>query len=445
LLPPGGSAAATAASVGAMSTAGPSQGAHCSPPGGSAAATAASVGAPLPMLAGIRVLDLARLLPGPMCTLYLADMGADVIKVEDTGAGDYARSLSISPSAAAPARETPMTAWYRAINRNKRSLAVDLKTVDGHAAFMALARDADVVVEGFRPGVVRALRVDYDAVHAVNSRVVYCALSGYGQTGPRTLAAGHDINYLGYAGVLHHTGERGGMPALANLQIADLLGGAATAAIAILGALLCAQRTGQGRYVDVAMADAVLAHQVMALGTLEDAGDVPPRGEDLLTGGVPCYGVYETLDGGWLAVGALETKFWRTLCESLGRPDLIPLQLAMGAEGARVRETLAAIFSLQTRDAWSRHFASVDCCVTPVLTFTEALADPQFAARAMVIERADGSRQYAPPWRFAPGAFPVTRDAPRQGEHTREVLREAGYADGAIDRLIEAGIVRNAA
>lgn len=394
----------------------------------------------VPPLAGIRVLDLTRLLPGPMCTLYLADLGADVIKVEDTGAGDYARSVSVSPSAA----PSEMTAWYRAINRNKRSLAVDLKAVDGHAAFMALARDADVVVEGFRPGVVRALRVDYDAVRAVNRRVVYCALSGYGQTGPRALEAGHDINYLGYAGILNHTGERGGAPALASVQIADLLGGAATAAIAILAALLGAQRTGEGRYVDVAMADAVLAHQIMALGTLDDAGDAPPRGEDLLTGGVPCYGVYETLGGGWLAVGALEPKFWRTLCETLDRPDLVPLQFATGPEGTGVREMLAAIFSRHTRDAWARRFAGVDCCVTPVLTFAEALADPQFTARAMVIERADGSRQYAPPWRFAPGAFSVTRDAPRQGEHTREVLREVGYADGAIDRLIEAGIVRNA-
>jgi alpha-methylacyl-CoA racemase len=395
----------------------------------------------VPPLAGIRVLDLTRLLPGPMCTLYLADLGADVIKVEDTGAGDYARSLSTSPGAA----PRGVTGWYRAINRNKRSLAVDLKAVDGHAAFMSLARDADVVVEGFRPGVVHALRVDYDAVRAVNPRVVYCALSGYGQTGPRALAAGHDINYLGYAGVLNHSGERGGAPALANVQIADLLGGAATAAIAILGALLGAQRTGEGRYVDVAMADAVLAHQIVALGTLEDAGDVPPRGEDLLTGGVPCYGVYETLDGGWLAVGALEPKFWRTLCGTLDRPDLVPLQFATGTEGTGVRETLAAIFSRQTRNAWARRFASVDCCVTPVLTFAEALADPQFAARAMVIERADGSRQYAPPWQFAPRAFSVTRDAPRHGEHTREVLREAGYADSAIDRLIEVGIVRNAA
>ncbi|HEX6137365.1 MAG TPA: CaiB/BaiF CoA-transferase family protein [Casimicrobiaceae bacterium] len=392
-------------------------------------------------LAGVRVLDLTRLLPGPMCTLYLADLGADVVKVEDTAAGDYARSLAARPGAAP---RHAMTAWYRAINRNKRSLAIDLKAPDGHAAFMALARDADIVVEGFRPGVVRALHVDYDTVNAVNPRIVYCALSGYGQTGPRALAAGHDINYLGYAGVLDHTGEKGGSPALASLQIADLLGGAASAAIGVLAALFGAQRSGHGRYVDVAMTDAVLAHQVFALGALEDYGGVAPRGEDLLTGGAPCYGVYATRDGGWLAVGALEPKFWRALCEAVERPDLVAGQFATGAQGTSVREALAGIFAQRTRAQWCERLASVDCCVTPVLNFAEALADPQFAARGMLVERPDGSRQFAPPFALAPDTFAVTRDAPRQGEHTREVLREVGYADEAIDALIAARVVTSA-
>jgi crotonobetainyl-CoA:carnitine CoA-transferase CaiB-like acyl-CoA transferase len=393
-----------------------------------------------PPLAGVRVLDLTRLLPGPMCTLYLADLGADVVKIEDTGAGDYARTLVPAPGAGSD-DGAGMTAWYRAINRNKRSLGIDLKAPAGHAAFMALARDADVVVEGFRPGVVQALRVDYDRVRVINPKVVFCALSGYGQTGPRAQAAGHDVNYLGYAGVLQHTGVRGGAPALASLQIADLLGGAATAAIGILGALFGAARTGVGRYVDVAMADAVLAHQVFALGALQDTGAVAARGEDLLTGGVPCYGVYPTRDGGWLAVGALEAKFWRALCDTLGRADLVPLQFATGAEGAAVRRTLEETFTTATRDEWAARFAAVDCCVTPVLDFAEALADPQFAARGMIVHALDGARQYAPPFALSPSTFAVTRDAPRQGEHTREVLREAGYADAAIDALVEAGVV----
>ena len=184
-------------------------------------------------LAGVRVLDLTRLLPGPMCTLYLADLGADVVKVEDTRVGDYARTLSASPTA----RSSEMTAWYRAINRNKRSIAIDLKRASGHGAFIALARTADVIVEGFRPGVVRTLRIDYESICAINPRIVYCALSGYGQTGPRAASAGHDINYLGYAGTLEYSGARDGPPTLANLQIADLLGGAASAAISNVGGI----------------------------------------------------------------------------------------------------------------------------------------------------------------------------------------------------------------
>ena len=388
-------------------------------------------------LAGIRVLDLTRLLPGPMCTLHLADLGADVVKVEDTGAGDYARTLA--PDGQPAPRQT--TAWYKAINRNKRSLAIDLKSPRGRDAFLALARNADVVVEGFRPGVVASLRVDAAALRGVNPRLVYCSLSGYGQGGPRAGLAGHDINYLGYAGVLDQTGTRGGPPALSNLQIADLLGGAASAAIAILGALVGASRDGRGRDVDVAMADAVLAHQIFALGALEDSGRVAPRGTDLLTGGVPCYGVYGTKDARWLAVGALEAKFWRALCEALGRSDLIDGQFATGDDGARVRSELETVFAADTLAGWTARLAGVDCCVSPVLRFDEALVDAQFRARQMVVTGSDGSRQFAPPFRLDPPAFAGARDAPRHGEHSREILAEAGLADAAIDALIADGVV----
>ena len=214
-----------------------------------------------PPLAGFRVLDLTRLLPGPVCTLYLADLGADVVKVEDTGAGDYARALG--------ARQGSMSSFFRAVNRNKRSIALDLKDARGRDAFNALAGQADVLVESFRPGVMAALGIDYEAIAKIAPRIVYASISGYGQTGPRANLAGHDINYLGYAGVLDQTGARNGPPALSNLQIADLLGGAASAAIALLAALIDAQRTGRGRHIDVAMADASLAHNVMPLSTLD--------------------------------------------------------------------------------------------------------------------------------------------------------------------------------
>ena len=389
-----------------------------------------------PPLEGVRVLDLSRLLPGPMCTHYLADLGADVVKVEDLREGDYARAL---PTAVGAAR-TPTT-WYRAINRNKRSIAIDLKRDAGRRAFLALAQRADVVVEGFRPGVVQGLRIDYETVAARNPRIVYCALSGYGQTGPRARTAGHDINYLGYAGVLDATGQKGGRPALANVQIADLLGGAASAAIGILGALFGAARTGRGRYVDVAMADAVLAHEVVALGALVDGGRVAARGDDLLTGGVPCYGVYETRDGRWLAVGALEGKFWRALCRTIGREDLVAAQFATGEAGERAREALAAVLATRTRDEWTSVFAGVDCCVSPVLTFAEALADPQFTARGMV-RGVEGARAFAPPFALTPPVERPMREAPAHGEHGRDVLREAGYDAAAIDALVAAGVVK---
>lgn len=389
-----------------------------------------------PPLEGVRVLDLSRLLPGPMCTHYLADLGADVVKVEDLREGDYARAL---PTAVGAAR-TPTT-WYRAINRNKRSIAIDLKRDAGRAAFLALAQRADVVVEGFRPSVVQGLRIDYETVAARNPRIVYCALSGYGQTGPRARTAGHDINYLGYAGVLDATGQKGGRPALANVQIADLLGGAASAAIGILGALFGAARSGRGRYVDVAMADAVLAHEVVALGALADGGRVAARGDDLLTGGVPCYGVYETRDGRWLAVGALEAKFWRALCRTIGREDLVAAQFATGEAGERAREALAAVLATRTRDEWTSVFAGVDCCVSPVLTFAEALADPQFTARGMV-RSVEGAQAFAPPFALTPPVERPMREAPAHGEHGRDVLREAGYDAAAIDALVAAGVVK---
>jgi alpha-methylacyl-CoA racemase len=385
-------------------------------------------------LAGIRVLDLTRLLPGPVCTLHLADLGADVIKIEDTRAGDYARAIGAVPG--------KLSAFYRLVNRNKRSLALDLKDARGHAAFLALARGADIVVEGFRPGVMTALGLDYPVVAAVNPRIVYCSLSGYGQDGPRAQAAGHDINYLGYAGVLDQTGVRGGLPALSNVQIADLLGGATTAAIGILAAVVGALRTGRGRYIDVAMADASFAQQIFALAALEENGRLDARGDALLTGGVPCYGVYPTQDGRFLAVGALEEKFWRALCVAIGRPDLIAGQFARGAEGDRVRAELEAIFARASRADWVDRLAGVDCCVTPVLTLAEALADPQFAARKMIVADGEGLRQFAPPFKLSDHEFAIARAAPAQGAHGVEILREAGLDDAAIETLVQANVVR---
>jgi crotonobetainyl-CoA:carnitine CoA-transferase CaiB-like acyl-CoA transferase len=396
------------------------------PQGGESAGTAP--------LAGLRVLDLTRLLPGPVCTLYLADLGADVVKIEDTSAGDYARHLGTPAGTVSPI--------FRAVNRNKRSLALDLKDARGRDVFLTLAKHADVVVESFRPGVVAALGVGYDTIADINPGIVYTSISGYGQDGPRARVAGHDINYLGYAGVLDQTGVREGPPALCNVQIADLLGGAASAAIASLAALVGAQRTGRGRYVDVSMTDASLAHNLFSLHALEQWGHVVPRGSDLLTGGVPCYGVYPTRDGRWLAVGALEKKFWKALCDAIARPDLAAGQFALGDEGARVRGELERLFGEGTLAEWTEKFATVDCCVTPVATLDEAMSDAQFVARDMVRTRADGSREFAPPFKVSGHDFVEAREAPLQGEHGADILREAGYDAAAVDALVAAGVVR---
>jgi len=385
-------------------------------------------------LAGVRVVDFTRLLPGPVCTLYLADLGADVVKIEDTGAGDYARVLGAQGDAP--------SLFYRNVNRGKRSLAIDLKSRDGHGCVIALVKRADILVESFRPGVMGSLALGYATLAAHHPRLVYASISGYGQDGPRAAMAGHDINYLGYAGVLDEIGSRGGAPAIPNLQVADLLGGAASAAIPILAALFRAARTGQGARIDLAMSDAVLAHQHFALQALDRDGASRPRGDDLLTGGVPAYGVYRTADDRYVAVGALEERFWRTLCTTLGRDDLAPCGLATGSEGERVRAALAAIFAAQPLAHWTARFAAVDCCVTPVATLAEALVDPQFAARRMIARRDDGTPSPAPPWKLDGERGGARGAAPAQGEHSREVLGEAGYDAAAVDALVARGVVR---
>jgi len=391
-------------------------------------------------LDGVRVLDLSRLLPGPVCTLHLADLGADVVKVEDTGAGDYARSLGLAPTDGRAASDA-QSAFFRMVNRNKRSLALDLKAPAGREAFLRLAQRADVIVESFRPGVVDKLGVGYAAVAARNPRIVYCSITGYGQTGPYRDRAGHDINYLGYAGVLDQTGTSGGPPALSNLQVADLLGGSMNASTAILAALFGASRTGQGSHVDVAMTEGSLAHNIFALHAIETLGRVQARGADLLTGGVPCYGVYATQDGRYLAVGALESKFWRVLCEALDRPDLIAGQLSTGHAGALVRQQLAAVFAQRTQAQWIERLADIECCVSPVLSLDESLADAQVRARDMIVSGADGIRQYAPPFRLSGHAFAITRSAPAQGEHSVEILREAGFSAEEIGLLADSGTI----
>jgi alpha-methylacyl-CoA racemase len=383
-------------------------------------------------LRGVRVLDLTRLVPGPVCTLHLADLGADVVKIEDTGAGDYAPP-----------------ALRAIVNRNKRGLQLDLKRPEGAGAFLCLARSADVVVEGFRPGAMARLGLGYEAVAAVNPRVVYCSLTGYGQSGPYRDRAGHDLNYCGHAGVTEQIGVDADTLALSNLPIADLMGGALSAAMGILAALFDAARTGRGRHLDIAMADGALAHAVMPLATLAAHGHTRPAGADTLSGGLACYALYRTADRRFLAVGALERKFWDALCDVLERADLKPLHRSGDAAiEARVRGELAAIVGARPLAHWEARFGAADCCVSPVHTLEEALADPHFRARGMVLDSVDPTvgplTQVACPVKMSRYGFELRRHAPRPGEHTVEVLREAGCTESVIAALLEKGVARAA-
>ncbi|HPU80167.1 CaiB/BaiF CoA-transferase family protein [Accumulibacter sp.] len=383
-------------------------------------------------LRGVRVLDLTRLLPGPVATLHLADMGADVIKIEDHGVGDYARTLGDGPDG--------VSVFYRSVNRNKRGLRLDLKRAQGREVFLSLARAADIVVESFRPGVSRKLGIDYETLRAINPRIVYCAITGYGQTGPLARAAGHDLNYIGLAGVLDQIGVDGGQPAIPNLQIGDLLGGAMTAVMGILAALFDAQRSGQGRLVDVAMSEAVLAHNLFPFFALQSAGGLPQRGADLLSGGDAGYGVYATADGRHMAVAPLEAKFWDVFCEALGRPEWKTRHAARGAAAVALRRELEDLFAGRTQAEWRDFFADVDCCVTPVLGVGEALEHPQFVARAMAVH-ADGVMQYAPPLKLSGWVFAVDRVAPAPGEHSEELLREVGFTEDEIVTMRQTAII----
>ncbi len=335
-------------------------------------------------LDGIRILDLTRLLPGPMASMHLADMGAEVIKIEAPGGGDYARTMG-------PVK-VEVSQFFMAINRGKQFLELDLKDAADRERFLALVDGADVVIEGFRPGVMARLGLGWDALKRRKPALVMCAISGYGQAGPFAQRAGHDINYIGYAGMLEQSSGSDGTPALANLQVGDLLGGAQSAVQGILAALVGVKMGGPGRFVDVSMTDAVFAHNLMPAVAVNNTGRPAPPGRDLLTGGVPCYNVYRTSDGRFMAVGALELKFWESCCDVLGRPDLKQHHWECGqevgaADAMAVKAELDAIFVQHPLAHWIQLFDPVDCCVTPILRMDEAMRHPLFVERHMVQAR----------------------------------------------------------
>ncbi len=378
-------------------------------------------------LAGIRVLDLSRLLPGPFLTMVLADMGADVVKVEDPRVGDYLRAF--------PPAKAGVSGRYLAVNRGKRSIALDLKAAASRDAFLKMVERADVVVETFRPGVMDKLGIGYATLAGRNPNIVVCSVSGYGQTGPYVHRAGHDLNYIALAGVLAMGGGvADGAPTMPGVQIADLAGGALWGATAILAALVGRHRTGKGAHLDISMCEGSLALLAAELGNM-DCGAKPTRGKETLNGALACYSIYRTQDDRYLAVGALEPKFWIALNQALGRPPNVAELIGKPEEQAKVRSQLAAIFATKTAAEWHAHLAAHDCCVEIALELEELPTHPLHAAREVFFTVDGGPAGPLQQIRTPLGTPSTPRPPPALGQHTREVLADYGFADAEIAGL----------
>jgi alpha-methylacyl-CoA racemase len=363
-------------------------------------------------LSGIRVLDLTRLLPGAFCTMLLADMGADVVKVEEPGAGDYMRW--------SPPLVQGQSTLFNAINRNKRSITLNLKSEEGRELLLLLVERADVLVEGNRPGVMARLGLGWDVVHTRNPRLVMCSITGYGQDGPFASRAGHDLNYMATAGALGLNGEKGGPPVPLSVQVADVGGGGLQPAVAILGALVAVQRGAEGRWIDVSMTDGAVSWLALAFAA-RAGGEVVGRGDQRLASRYACYRVYACKGGGFYSVAALEPKFWATLCNAVGRPELIDQQFAEGKEGESVHRAFEELFASRTRTEWEKVLADCDACCEPVLELDEVASHPQVVARRVLA--GNGGK------------------APRLGEHTAPVLAELGVDSARYEELQRQGVI----
>jgi crotonobetainyl-CoA:carnitine CoA-transferase CaiB-like acyl-CoA transferase len=381
-------------------------------------------------LEGIRVLDLSRLLPGPLATLVLADLGATVDKVEDPDLGDYTRL-------AAPQIDG-MSVAFHALNRGKRSMVLNLKAAGGAAVLRRLVRSYDVLIDQFRPGVLGRLGIGHDVLLEENPRLVLCALTGYGQTGPFRDRAGHDLNYLGRAGLLGLMGPENGPPQPPSFQLADVSGGM-WSVIGVLAGLRERDRTGKGSVIDVSMTDSVVPFAAITLARLF-AGELPVRGGEYLTGGIAAYNTYLTKDGESVTLGALEPKFLQRFCAGAGIA-FDPMAIVPGPHQGAMRAAFAAVFLGKTRAEWEAFGEEHDCCIEPVLRPDELLGDEHLASRGVFVE-ARGHDSV-----FHQFRTPVTpRDlspppAPRQAEHTDVVLLEGGFSTAEIAALKSEGVV----
>jgi alpha-methylacyl-CoA racemase len=399
-------------------------------------------------LEGITVLDLTRLAPGPYCTMILADLGADVIKIEEPGPptgrrAQQAAGLSpVPPPRYGVDRHSP----YWALNRNKKSLGLNLKHDDARQIFYQLAERTDVVVEEFRPGVAKRLGIDYDTLRQRNPRLIYCAVTGYGQSGPYKDLVGHDINYIAMAGCLGMIGPQGGPPVIPHNLIADFAAGGMHGAVGVLAALMARERTGRGQFVDIAMTDGVYSLLVSHLSTYFATGMVPRRGETLLDGGAHYYNVYETKDGKWMSLGSIEPWFYANLCKVLGREDFLPYEFAEGAKREEIKQAFRDTFKTKTRDEWFDLLTQHDICVGKVYDLDETATDPHLQARDMIVEvehpEVGPVKQVGISVKLSDTPGQIRFLAAPLGTHTAEILTDLGYAPQKIAQLRAEGAIK---
>jgi crotonobetainyl-CoA:carnitine CoA-transferase CaiB-like acyl-CoA transferase len=361
-------------------------------------------------------------------TWLLALLGAEVVKVENPSGGDYSRALM------GDGNSSP---FFEAVNRNKKSVALNLKHPEGKRIFLMLLKTYDVLIDGFRPGTMEKLGLGYDDTSKVNTRLIHVSISGYGQTGPNRLKAGHDINYLALSGILSMTGSRNGDLALPGVQIADLAGGSLMALTGLLAAMIQREKTGKGQFVDVSMYDGLLSMATMVFAGV-DAGLEPPEPSGMtLNGRYPCYSLYRTSDGRYMSLGALEFKFWKNFCVAVGRQDLIGTQFG----DSEVIAQLDVLFASKTQEQWTRFMANADACCEPVLNLNEAVDSPLTQARSMVNSNPDGKRSLGFPLKMSASPPPHDKPAPNLGEHTRGFLKGIGITDDELRTLAHEGVI----
>src|SRR5580658_3922471 len=394
-------------------------------------------------LDGIKILDLTKLAPGPFCTMILGDLGAEIIKIEEPGppTGRRAAQAGNARVASSGAGWSP----GNALMRNKKSIGLNLKSGAGKEVYIRLAQRADVVVEEYRPGVAKRLGIDYETLSRRNQKLIYCAITGFGQDGPYRDYVGHDLNYIATAGALSMLGRPGQPPTIPHNLLADYAGGGFHGAIGVLAALMARTQTGHGQYVDISMMDGSLALLAQSFASFFANGQLPQRGETVLDGGIPNYNVYATLDDKFITIGSIEPWFFANLCRALGREDLVPHEFN-SAKRAEIQQFFTDTFRTRTRDDWFEFLSKSDICVGRMLTLDEVPNDPQVKARKMVVEldAPDGQkvRQVGISVKLSETPGTIRSLAPQLGQHTDEVLVGLGYPQEQIDRWREEGAVR---